>query len=302
MKNLIKVTLVFVGLLLATELSAELNVVATLPDLADIAKQIGGDKTEVTTLAKPTEDSHFVDARPSFVLKLNQADVLIEGGADLEAGWLPPLCEGCRNPKIQTGAPGRVIASQGIRLVGIPDTLSRAHGDVHAKGNPHFLVDPLRAEIAAKHIAAVFSELDPKFAPVYQANLKKFDDTIGRKMQAWSKQLAPFRGQTVAAYHDSWTYFGNRFGLKIDLFLEPKPGIPPSAAHLAKVIEKMKAGHIKAILVEPYHDRRIAESVASRTGATVVDFAQYPGALPHTENYFDLIDRLVSDLAKALGK
>jgi zinc/manganese transport system substrate-binding protein len=302
MKKKIYLISLFSLVLLAAESNADLNVVATLPDLADIAKQIGGKHVQVTTLAKPTEDSHFVDARPSFVVKLNEADVLIEGGAELEMGWLPPLLENSRNPRIQSGAQGVIVASQGVRLLGIPDSLSRAHGDIHAKGNPHFMVDPLRAEIVAKHIAAVFAELDPKSTAIYQANLNIFTETLRGKMAEWSKQLAPFRGQTVAAYHDSWMYFGSRFGLKIDIFLEPKPGIPPSASHLAKVIEQMKANNVKAILVEPYHDRKIAESVASKTGATVVEFAQYPGALPGTENYFDLIDKLVSKLAAALSK
>jgi ABC-type Zn uptake system ZnuABC Zn-binding protein ZnuA len=295
------ITLV-IAALTPLEVRANLNVVTTLPDLGDIARQIGGKHVDVTTLAKPTEDPHFVDARPSFVLKLNQADVLIDGGADLEAGWLGALLENSRNPKIRAGAPGRIVASQGIKMLGVPDTLSREHGDIHAKGNPHFLTDPLRAEIAAKHIATVFSELDPKSASFYQANLVKFNAEIQGGMKRWTQTLAPYRGQTIAAYHDSWIYFGNRFGLKIDLFLEPKPGIPPSASHLVKVIDAMKADHVKAILVEPFHDRKIAESVASRTGATVVAFAQYPGGLTGTESYIALMDRLVTELAKALAK
>jgi zinc/manganese transport system substrate-binding protein len=280
---------------------AKLNVVATLPDYGEVAKEIGGDKVDVTILAKPTEDPHFVDAKPSFILKLNRADALIEGGAELEMGWLPPLLEGSRNTKIQTGAPGRIITSEGIQLLGIPDSVSRAQGDVHTQGNPHFMVDPVRAKMVASHIASAFSKLDPDSAAAYEANLRIFNETLDLKMQEWTRALASFHNQPVVAYHDSWIYFAERFGLKIDVFLEPKPGISPSPSHLAIVIEKMKQQHIKAILVEPHHDRKIAESVASHTGAQVVDVAQFPEGRPNTKTYFDLMDSIVSNLAKAMG-
>jgi zinc/manganese transport system substrate-binding protein len=279
---------------------AKLKVVATLPDLASLAREIGGDKIEVSAMAKPTEDSHFVDARPSFVVQLRSADVLIDGGAELELGWLPPLLQNARNPKLEVGKPGRVQASQGIRLLNVPANVTRAAGDVHALGNPHFTMDPIIAKAIALHIAQSFSAVDPPNAGSYDANYKKFEATINAKLQEWGAALLPFKGQSVVAYHDSWVYFARRFGLNIDIFLEPKPGIPPSPSHLAQVIEKMKAQKIKAILVEPFHDRKIAEKVASSTGAKVVDFAQYPGALPNTDTYVKLIDVLVSRLAAAM--
>src|SRR5207253_225639 len=213
-----KILLILSIVLCAISAQAKINVVATLPDLGSLAREIGGDNVSVTVLAKPTEDPHFVDARPSFVVALRSADVLIDGGAELELGWLPPLLQNARNAKLQQ----------------------------------------------------------------------------------WGAALIPFKGQHIAAYHDSWPYFGHRFGLEIDIFLEPKPGIPPSPSHLAEVIAQMKAQKIKAIIVEPYHDRKIAERVASATGAKVVDFAQYPGALPDTDTYIKLIDALVSRLAAAL--
>jgi len=284
----------------ALTIQAKINVVATLPDFASLASEIGGDKVDVTVLAKPTEDPHFVDARPSFVVKLRQADVLIDGGAELEIGWLPPLLQNARNPKIEAGKPGRVEASEGIRLMEVPATLTRAAGDVHAMGNPHFMVDPIIAKAVAQHIANSFAAVDPPNAAVYQANYKKFEATINAKLQEWGAALLPFKGQNIVAYHDSWVYFGHRFGLNIDTFLEPKPGIPPSPSHLAEVIEKMKAQKIKAIIVEPFHDRKIAEKVASSTGAKVVDFAQYPGALPNTDSYVKLIDKLVANLTAGL--
>lgn len=281
---------------------AKLNVVATLPDYASIATAVGGDLIDITAMAKPTEDPHFVDARPSFVVKLRSADALIEGGAELELGWLPPLLQSARNPKIETGQPGRIIASQGLRLLNVPTNVTRAAGDVHALGNPHFGVDPIIAKAIAKNIANAFSTIDAPNASVYAANEKKFEDTINTKLQEWGAKLLPYRGQNLVAYHDSWVYFAHRFGFIIDVFLEPKPGIPPSPSHLGEVITKVKEQKIKAILVEPFHNRKIAEKVAASTGAKVVDFAQYPGALPGTDSYVSMIDVLVSRLATALSQ
>jgi zinc/manganese transport system substrate-binding protein len=279
---------------------AKLNVVATLPDFGSLAREIGGDKIDIVVLAKATEDPHFVDARPSFVVSLRNADVLIDGGAELEIGWLPPLLQNARNPKIEVGKPGRVQASQGIRLMNVPTNVTRAAGDVHALGNPHFCVDPIIAKAIAQHIAKSFAAVDPPNAAFYDANYKKFETTINAKLQGWGAVMQTYQGQHVAAYHDSWPYFAHRFGIDIDVFLEPKPGIPPSPSHLTDVIQKMKEYHIKAIIVEPYHDRRIAEKVARSTDAKVVDFAQFPGGIPNTDSYVALIDQLVKRLADAL--
>ena len=279
---------------------AKLNVVTTLPDYASLARDIGGDFVNVTVMAKPTEDPHFVDARPSFVVQLRTADVLIEGGAELEIGWLPPLLQNARNPKIEAGKPGRVVASQGIRLMNIPATATRAAGDVHALGNPHFMTDPIIGKAVAQHIAQAFAAVDPAHAASYEANGKKFEAAINAKLQEWGTAMLPFKGQSVVAYHDSWPYFAHRFGMNIDVFLEPKPGIPPSPSHLAEVIGQIKAQKIKAIIVEPFHDRKIAERVASATGAKVVDFAQYPGALPNSDSYIKLMDVLIARLSAAM--
>src|SRR5437763_5503484 len=279
---------------------AKLNVVATLPAFGSLAHEVGGDKIDLVVLAKATEDPHFVDARPSFVVSLRNADVLIDGGAELEIGWLPPLLQNARNPKIEVGKPGRVQASQGIRLMNVPTNVTRAAGDVHALGNPHFMVDPIIAKTVAQHIAQSYSALDDTNAAFYDANYKKFEATINAKLLEWGTAMLPFKGQNVVAYHDSWPYFAHRFGVNIDTFLEPKPGIPPSPSHLAEVIEKMKAQKIKAIIIEPFHDRKIAEKVAGATGAKVVEFAQYPGALPNTDSYVKLIDALVARLSAAM--
>jgi zinc/manganese transport system substrate-binding protein len=296
-----RVLLVFLfSIAIAVPTQAKLNVVATLPDFASLAREIGGDKVNVTVLAKPTEDPHFVDARPSFVVSLRNADVLIDGGAELEIGWLPPLLQNARNPKIEIGRPGRVVASQGVRLMNVPTNVTRAAGDVHALGNPHFMTDPIIAKAVAQHFAQSFSAVDSANAGAYDANYKRFEGTINAKLQEWGAALLPFKGQRVVAYHDSWPYFAHRFGVNIDIFLEPKPGIPPSPSHLAEVIAQMKAQHIKAIIVEPFQDKKIAGKVASATGAKVVEFAQFPGGLTDTDSYVKLIDTLVSRLAGAL--
>jgi ABC-type Zn uptake system ZnuABC Zn-binding protein ZnuA len=282
---------------------AKLNVVATTPDLASIAKEIGGNEIDLTTLAKPTEDPHFVDAKPSFIVKLNHADALIEGGAELEIGWLPALLDQSRNSKLAPGAPGHISCAQGVQMLEVPTVLDRSRGDIHAAGNPHFLVDPVNAKNAAQRIADAFCALDQKSCATYRANLKKFSETLDAKTAEWQRTLAPFKGQQIAAYHNSWPYFGERFGLKIDLFLEPKPGVPPTPTHLAEVIIKMKADNVHVIIVDPYLDRRTAETVAAKTGATVVDVTQFPGGVKGTEGgYVALMDYLVNSIARALGK
>ena len=281
---------------------AKLNVVATTPDFGSIAAAIGGDAVSVTTLAKPTEDPHFVDAKPSFIVKLNRADAIIEGGADLEIGWLPALLDQSRNAKLASGAPGHIACSQGVQLLEVPALLDRSKGDIHAAGNPHYLTDPANAKVVARHIAEGFSGLDPKSGEVYQANLKKFTDRLDAKIAEWEKALAPFKGQRVVAYHDSWPYFAHRFDLKLDLFLEPKPGIPPTPVHLAEVIMQMRSEHIRAVLVEPYQNRKTAQTVAADTSAAVVDVSQFPGGIKGTEaGYIELIDYDVNALARALG-
>jgi zinc/manganese transport system substrate-binding protein len=286
---------------LAGTAQAKLSVVATTPDLGAIAHAIGGENIQLTVLAQPTEDPHFVDAKPSFIVRLNHADVLIEGGAELEIGWLPALLDQSRNPKIAAGAPGHIAAAQGVQLLEVPSTLDRSRGDIHAAGNPHYLVDPDNAKIVARHITEVFCTLDAKSAPAYRANLQQFVQALDSKLAEWEKQMAPFRGQQVVAYHNSWLYFGQRFGLKIDLFLEPKPGVPPTPTHLAEVIIGMKADKVHVILVDPYLNRRTAETVAGKTGATVVDVSQFPGGVKGTEGgYIPLMDHLVSSVARAL--
>jgi zinc/manganese transport system substrate-binding protein len=299
-----KILLSLIGLMLAQSVAqATLNVVATTPDLGAIAKEIGANKIEVTTLGKPTEDPHFVDAKPSFIVKLNHADAVVEGGAELEIGWLPALLDQARNSKIVNGAPGHIACAVGVPLLDVPATLDRSRGDIHAAGNPHYVIAPSNAKIVAKNIADGFCAIDPKSADIYRANLKTFDDEIDEKLAIWHQKLAPFQGQSVVAYHDSWPYFAKEFGLKIDLFLEPKPGIPPTPAHLADVIIKMKAENARVIIVDPYLNRKTADTVASHTGAKVVEVTQFPGGVKGTEDgYTETVDYDVNAIAAALAQ
>jgi len=277
-----------------------LTVVATTPDLAAVAREIGGDLVTVTALAKPTEDPHFVDAKPSHLVTLNRADVLIEGGAELELGWLPSLLDNARNDKIAAGAPGRVVASQGIKMMEIPTTFDRSKGDVHSLGNPHFMLDPLNVKIIAGEIADHLSQVNPAGAEKFKANLTKFDASVDQKMAEWQKMLEPFKGAKIVTYHKDFVYLGSRFDLNIVEQLEPKPGISPSPAHLAQVVTTMRNTGAKLILVQPYQNRKTAETVARQTGGTVVDLSQQPGAVPNTDTYFALMDNVVKTLAKAL--
>ncbi len=285
---------------LAIQARTGLKIVATTPDYAALAAAIGGDRLSIKTLAKATEDPHFVDARPSHIVSLNRADVLIESGAALEIGWLSPLVEGARNKNVLSGAAGRVKGSVGIQLLDIPAVLDRSQGDIHAMGNPHFLMDPVNAGIVAQHLANVFCQLDADGCATYQDNLARFKRTLDERMKAWTEQLAPYQGTPIVTYHNTWKYFIKRFQLQAEIFVEPKPGIPPSPPHLAKVIKKMEAAGIKVILVEPFQPRKTAEFVSEHTGATVVDVCQFPGGIAGTDgDYFALMDANVNTIARA---
>jgi zinc/manganese transport system substrate-binding protein len=304
MKKLIIVALASAGLVSGsgTSLLAQkkLSVVATTPDLGSLARDIGGDRVDVKALAKPTEDPHFVDAKPSHIVTLNRADVLIEGGAELELGWLPALLESARNDRIAAGAPGRISASVGIHMLEVPTSFDRSKGDVHSMGNPHFLIDPLDAKLVAAQIAEHLAKVDPSSASAYQANLARFNTKLDAKLAEWQKTLAPFKGAKIVTYHKDFPYFAERFGLTVVENLEPKPGIAPSPAHLAEVITTMKSSNAHVIIVQPFQNRKTAETVARQTNGLVLDLSQQPGAIKGTDNYFALMDNIVQSLATAL--
>ena len=278
----------------------KLSVVATTPDLASLAREIGGDAVDVKALAKPTEDPHFVDPKPSHIVTLNRADVLIEGGAELEIGWLPALLESARNDKIAVGAPGRISASVGVRLLEIPTTFDRARGDVHALGNPHFLIDPVNVKLIVAQMAEHFALADPGSAALFKANLKTFNAALDLRIAEWQKQLAPYRGAKIVTYHKDFVYLAERFHLDVVENLEPKPGIAPSPSHLVSVVSTMQTQHARVILVQPFQNRKTAETVARQTDAVVLDIPQQPGAIANTSTYFELMDYIVKSLANAL--
>jgi len=280
---------------------AKLNVVATLQDFGSIAEAVGGDKVKVTSLARGTEDPHFVDARPNFIVTLNKADVLLEGGAELEIGWLPPLVNSARNGKILTGARGHVIMSEGIRLLEVPLTpVDRSMGDIHPLGNPHYWLDPENGKIMAAHLAEVFSALDGKNAGVYRANLQAFNQKLDAKEAEWMKLLAPFRGTKIVTYHKSFEYFAERFGFQIFGQLEPKPGIEPSPTHINSLIPRAKEAGVKLLLIEGFRPRRTAEYVAGQIGAKLLIVPEKLGGVAQARDYISLFDYDVTQIVSAL--
>ena len=278
-----------------------LNIVATTPDIAALARVIGGDLVEVSALAKPTEDAHFVDPKPSFIVKLNRADALIEGGAELEAAWLGSLLQGARNPKLAAGAPGRILCNRGIQMLEVPQQVDRSQGDIHASGNPHFLISPSNAKQAAETIGKGVAQLLPEHRSVFEDHVKQFQLRLDAKIKEWKAALAPFANKPIVAYHNSWPYFAAEFNLKFDLFLEPKPGIPPSSAHLANLIAAMRQRGAGVIFLDPYVNRKAAETIAQNTGAKIIPVSQFPGGIKGTEGgYIELLDYLVTSLTSAL--
>lgn len=297
MKKLFCLLAAFV--LLTSAAHAKLNVVASLPDFASLAGEIGGDKIKVTSLAKGTEDAHFVDAKPSFIRVLNQADALIEGGAELEQGWLPPLVQNARNPRILPNAPGHIVLARGLKLLEVPTKLDRSQGDVHASGNPHFNLDPGNFKTMAATIAEAFSRLDSANASVYQANLRAFGERLDRKMAEWAKLAAPMRGVKVITYHKSFEYLAARYGFEIFDQIEPKPGLEPTPTHINALIPKAKAAGVKLVLMEPNRARKTPQFVADSIGAKLVICPGLVGGSPEAKTCLDLIDHNLRALVKA---
>ncbi len=293
------VAVVVVEATLVSSSDAKLAVVATTPDLAAIARVVGGAAVDVEAIARPTEDPHFVDAKPSFARLLNRADVLIEGGAALETGWLPPLLDTARNSKLAPGAPGHVVASTGIQLLDVPTELNRAQGDVHPAGNPHYLLDPANGGIVAGTIADTFIAVDAANADAYRANLARFRGDLLRKVGEWTHLMAPLRGTKIVTYHKDFDYLARRFGLEVAGVLEPKPGIPPSPSHVAELIPQMQAAKVPLIVIEPNRERQVPDFVASKTGAKVLALPIMPGTSEAPE-YLDLFDHDLKEIAAAV--
>ncbi|MFH1465925.1 MAG: zinc ABC transporter substrate-binding protein [Pseudomonadota bacterium] len=280
---------------------ATLEVVATLPDLAAIAREIGGAQVRVTAMAQPGQDPHFVDAKPSLALGLARADLLIVAGLELEVGWLPVLLTGARNARIQKGAPGYLDCSTLVAVLEIPTApVDRSMGDVHPGGNPHYLLDPRRGLAVGRGIAARLEQIDPAHAAAYRAGLAAFETTLSAKIAAWEATAASLRGRPVVSYHRSLGYLADWLGFEVIAELEPKPGIPPRPAQLAEVLQRAQARGVRLVLQEAYYPASTSRAVAEKTSMKLVIL---PGGADFAAggSYADRIDGLVSSLVQAAG-
>jgi zinc/manganese transport system substrate-binding protein len=295
------VALVALMLAIAPGAARKLRVVATTNDLKWAVEQIGGKNVEVVALMHPLQNPHTVQPRPSFIVQLNRADLLVRVGLDYEETWLPPLVEESRNPKIRRGGVGDVDASIGIPLLEIPQgRVTREQGEVHIFGNPHYWLDPENMKIIARNIANGLRRIDPANADEYERNLKRLERLMDDLLDETLKLAAPLRGEKFVAYHTTWSYLANRYGFRIIGYLEPKPGIPPSASHLADLIVRMRQEKVKVILKEPFYENRIPNMVAQRTGAKVVEICPTVGGEPDTETYPKLLRHILTKLVNAV--
>ena len=298
--------LAFFGLLLAgfpLHAQGKLNVVATTEDLAAIAREVGGDHITVDSIAKGYQDPHFVEAKPSFILKLQKADILILVGRDLEIGWLPPLIQQSRNSKVQVGADGYLDASLQARILEVPQgQITRAEGDVHPLGNPHFWLDPENGKIIAREIVEKLGHFRPNDRAYFEGRLNDFVNRLNDAEKRWVAMMAPYRGMKVVTYHRSFPNFAERFGLDIVGYVEPKPGIPPTPQHTLDLINEMKRMNVKLVLVEPYFDLKTPNSIGRETGAEVLVMPPSVGGVKEVTDYFKLFDYDLNLLINAIKK
>jgi zinc/manganese transport system substrate-binding protein len=271
--------------------SEVLKVVASIETLADLARRVGGDRVAVEALSHGYQDPHFVEAKPNLMVTLNKADLLLRVGLDLEIGWLPPLVQGSRNEKIQPGQPGDIDCSQFIEVLDVPTTrVTRAMGDIHPLGNPHYWIPPVNAVRIAKGLLDRMKRLRPEEGAFFDGQFQRFVADLKARAQAWDEAAKSLAGLKVVTYHKSWTYVSSWLKLDEVGYIENKPGIPPSPSHLASLIELMRTQSVKAILVEDFYNRAIAEDVGEKTGAKVLSMPSDVGAKPEIKNYFDLVD------------
>jgi ABC-type Zn uptake system ZnuABC Zn-binding protein ZnuA len=280
------------------------TVVTTTEDLAAIGREVGGDRVSVQAMARGYQDPHFVDAKPSFILRLQKADLLVLVGRDLELGWLPPLLTQSRNSRIQPGALGYLDASLTARILEIPTgQITRAMGDVHPLGNPHYWLDPQNGIRVARAIADRLGSLRPDSRDYFDARFASFASRVNDAEKRWLTAMAPHKGFKVVSYHRSFANFAERFGLDVIGYIEPRPGIPPAPRHTAMLIEEMRRQSVKLILVEPYFDLKTPNAIARETGAAVVVMPPSVGGVPQASDYVALFDYninlLVSTIAKA---
>jgi zinc/manganese transport system substrate-binding protein len=282
----------------------KLQVVATLPELGDLARQVGGDQIEVFTIAKGTQDPHYLEAKPSFSVKLNRADLLIYSGLELEIGWLPLLIQGARNPKVVAGGRGELNASKALdRILEVPTgNVDRSEGDIHPLGNPHYLLDPRNGLKVADRIAVKLKALDPDHAAVYEQNRAAYDQKLSAQIAEWEKAAAPLKGLQVVGYHKMWEYLADWLGLNVVDYIENKPGIPASPQHKMELIKMMQEKKIPLILIATYNPPHDADEVARQTGAKVATIPAAVEGEPGTDSYIDLFDHIIKELLAAAGK
>jgi zinc/manganese transport system substrate-binding protein len=283
--------------------AGKLNVETTTEDLAALAREVGGDKINVDAIAKGYQDPHFVEAKPSFLLKLQKADLLAVVGLQLEIGWLPPLQTQSRNAKIQVGGTGYMDMSQYCQILEIPTgQVSRAMGDVHPLGNPHYWLDPENGRRIAKAFADRFGQMDTADAAFFQQRYHDFDQKLAAAEKGWEAKMAPYKGRKVVTYHRSWPNFCERFGLVVVDYVEPRPGIPPTPSHTLELINTMKTQGVKLVLIEPYFDRKTPDSVARAVGGDVAMLMPSVGGNKEITTYFQLFDYDINLLVSLFQK
>lgn len=280
---------------------AQLRVVTSTTDLADIASHVGGKYVTVAHIGEGYQDPHFIEAKPSFVLQLQKADVWAFIGLDLEIGWMPLLLDGAKNPKIRPGGSGHLDASRAVPVLDVArGAVDRSQGDVHPLGNPHYWLDPENGKRIAVLFRDKFSELDPAHKAEYMALEAEFERQIASAVQSWQADLAAIKGKPVVAYHTSWRYFAEYTGMNIVGFMEPKPGVPPSPSHLAELIAIMQRTGAKVIVMEPFYDRKTCDFVATKTGAKVLVLPPSVGGMKGVNDYLSVVAYDIHQLALAV--
>ncbi len=282
--------------------AARIRVVATLTDVADLTRNVGGDLVEVQSLATGIEDTHGVPMKPGFIPLLNRADLLVLVGFGCEHAFLPALLEASKNPRIQYGKPAYVDCSRGISPLEVPRSTDHSEGDVHPYGNPHYLLDPVLAKVAVQNICNALVALAPEHQVEF---LRHRDDYLARldaKIIGWQEAMKPLQGAQFVSYHEHWPYFAARFGMKYSGTIELKPGIDPTPRHIEQMIAAMKAEHVPIVVREPQFPEKVPSLIAKQTGATLVKLPIMPGGVPHTETYLDMMDYIVRALVGAVPK
>jgi len=282
---------------------SKLNVMATTEDLASIGRDVGGDRITIESIAKGYQDPHFVEAKPSFILKLQRADLLIVVGRDLEIGWLPPLIQQSRNGKVQTGGEGYLDASLTAQILEIPSgNITRAMGDVHPFGNPHYWTDPENGKRIAKAISEKLVQFRPNDRAYFEQRLADFTSRLDAAEKRWLGMMAPYKGMKVVTYHNSFPNFAERFGLNVIGYVEPRPGIPPTPQHTLDLMNEMKRQNVKLVLVEPYFDLKTPMAIGRETGAEVLVMPPSVGGVKEVTDYFKLFDYDLNLLVDAIKK